>query len=730
MTRCVALRLCGMLFLFASSMSNAQTIKIPLSGTGDVPSSFGLSVNPALLENGEIELGEQKSQQFSITHTGGADEQAIEILSVEVGGQDSYEFASDYVGYNTLNAGQSFDFSVTFSPVTLGYKKAFLRIEHSGENSPHLVLMTGVGIDVPSSELKITDTDLEFGTIEVDKNANKTLTLSNAGGDGYPAINLFNVTITGDNADSFNTNFGNTVTLNPGQSTSIVTTMSSTIAGQKTAQLTIEHDGSNPTIRVDLKGTVELAPEPLPPVDDPSTPAPNPPTPGGLTSPDFLQSKLAGANPKNPTSLQFGPNGNLYVAERDGHIWEYEVERNNTNNYKVNKSNKIGLVQGIKNHNDDGSVNNGVKGRLVTGILVTGTAAKPEIFVASSDPRMAAGPSGNDSNLDTNSVIISKLTKNGGNWSKKDLIRGLPRSEENHIGNGMQLSANGNILYIAMGGHTNMGIPSNNFAGTPEYALSAAVLAINLNQIGNNTYDLPTLDDEDRNGANDNNDPFGGNDGKNMAILENNGPISIHAPGFRNSFDLLLTAEGRMYTVDNGPNAGWGDKPGGDCLGKYKQAGGNTYGDSLHYIKNKGYYGGHPNPTRGSKNNKFNDSNPQTPIQGNANPAECNYKVPGKGNNALHVFGSSTNGLGQYTASNFSGSMKGDLLAASFNKSVYRIQLNNNGDKIIGLDKFFTNLGTPLDVTSQGDNDTFPGTVWISDYAQNGIHVFEPKDYQ
>ena len=604
-----------------------------------------------------------------------------------------------------------------------------MRLEHSGENSPHLILLTGVGIDVPASELKITDNDLEFGTIEVDKTANKTLTLTNSGGNGYPAINIFNVLITDDNTNSFSSDFGNTITLNPGQSAKIVTNMTSTIAGQKEAQLSIEHDGSNPTLRVDLKGTVELAPEPEPedPVDNPNLVTP---TPGGLTAPDFLNTKLQNANPKNPTSLQIGPNGNLYVAERDGYIWEYEVTRTNTNTYSVTNSDKIGLVQSMQNHNDDGSVNNNVKGRLITGILVVGTANKPEIFVASADPRQAAGPSGNDSNLDTNSVIISKLTKNGNNWNKKDLVRGLPRSEENHVGNGMQLSPNGNILYIAMGGHTNMGLPSNNFAGIPEYALSAAIVAINLNQIGNNTYDLPTLDDEDRPGTTDNNDPFGGNNGKNMAILEANGPVSIYAPGFRNAYDLLLTDDGRMYTVDNGPNAGWGDLPAGNCLDTYKDKGGTTYGDGLHFIKNKGYYGGHPNPTRGSKNNTFNESNPQSPIQGAANPTECNYKVPGQGDGALHVFGSSTNGLTQYTASNFSGSMKGDLLAASFNKSVYRIQLNNTGDKVIGLDKFFTNLGTPLDVIAQGDNDVYPGMVWIADYAQNGIHIFEPKDYK
>jgi len=727
MIRCVATRICVVFFLFASFITSADTIQIPLSGTGKVPSSDGLSINPSLLENGEVEVGAQKAQQFSISHTGGADSPNIEILSVEVGGQDSYDFSSDYVGYNTLPAGQTLEFSVTFSPVTLGYKKAFLRVEHSGENSPHLVLLTGVGIDVPSSELKITDNNLGFGTINVDGTSTKTLTLTNAGGNGYPAVTIFNATITGDSPDAFSTNFGNTITIPPGQTTKIVTKMASTIAGQKAAQLAIEHDGSNPTIRVDLKGTVELAPEPEP--DDPDPNDPVVPNPGGLTSPDFHKTKLNNANPKNPTSLQFGPDGNLYVSERDGFIWEYEVDRTGTNTYKVTKANKIGLIQNIKNHNDNGNVNNNVKGRLVTGILVAGNANKPEIYVASADPRMGAGPTGNDSNLDTNSVIISKLTKNGNSWSKKDLVRGLPRSEENHIGNGMQLNANGNILYISMGGHTNMGVPSNNFARLPEYALSAAIVEVNLGKIGNNTYDMPTLDDEDRPGNNDNNDPFGGNNGKNMAILDPNSPVKIYSPGWRNAFDLLITTQGRMYTVDNGPNAGWGDKPAGNCLGKYKD-GGNTYGDNLHFIKNKGYYGGHPNPTRGSKNNKFNDTNPQSPIQGPANPVECQYKVPGNQDNALHVFQSSTNGLAEYKASNFSGSMKGDLLTASFNKSVYRVQLNNNGNKVVGLDKLFTNLGTPLDVTAQGDNDIFPGTVWVADYAQNGIHIFEPKDYQ
>ena len=87
-------------FAFASLSVYAQSIKIPLSGTGDVPSSTDVAINPALLENGEVELGLQRVQGFELSHTGGADAQAIEILSIEVGGQDSYDFTSDYVGYN------------------------------------------------------------------------------------------------------------------------------------------------------------------------------------------------------------------------------------------------------------------------------------------------------------------------------------------------------------------------------------------------------------------------------------------------------------------------------------------------------------------------------------------------------------------------------------------------------------------------------------------------------
>ena len=176
-----------------------------------------------------------------------------------------------------------------------------------------------------------------------------------------------------------------------------------------------------------------------------------------------------------------------------------------------------------------------------------------------------------DVNLDTNSGMISKLTKTGSTWQMTHVVRGLPRCEENHSPNGLVLDEVSNTLYVAQGGNTNAGSPSNNFGFLAEYALSAAILSIDLDVINaqyGGSYTLPTLDDPTRQNlpdGSDVNDPFGGNDGLNQAKLVIGGPVQIHAPGFRLSYDMLITKtpgrSGRMYTIGNGGNAGWGGYP-------------------------------------------------------------------------------------------------------------------------------------------------------------------------
>ncbi|HEY4109095.1 malectin domain-containing carbohydrate-binding protein [Puia sp.] len=508
----------------------------------------------------------------------------------------------------------------------------------------------------------------------------------------------------------------------------------------------------------------------------------------------FTNSLLSNATVANPTSLQFGPDGRLYVAQANGFIKIFTVVKNGTNSYSVTATETVTLINSIPNHNDDGSLAPSVTTRQVTGILVVGTAAQPMIYVSSSDSRVG-GPDG-DLNLDTNSGIVSLLTWTGSAWTKLDLIRGLPRSEENHSVNGMQLDASTNTLLLCVGGITNAGSPSINFAYTCEYALSAAILSIDLNAVnalptqgsGNSAfkYDLPTVDDPTRSnvGSADVNDPFGGNDGLNMARIVPGGPVQIFSPGYRNAYDILITKTpgkaGRIYTIDNGANPGWGgypenEGPGGNVTNNYVTGEPGSTGpgineaqvdnlDGLHFIGNIGtyvkgsYYGGHPDPIRANPNGAGLYTNNGTtgvfrtsktganplpadwPPVAAAHAVEGDFLMPGSSASpSLLTFTNSTNGLAEYTASNFNNAMKGNLLSVDYGGNMWLIKLSADGTtsinnknastKLIQDAPLAANFGqVPLDVIAQGDTGPFPGTLWVAVYQSNTIQVFEPQD--
>lgn len=511
---------------------------------------------------------------------------------------------------------------------------------------------------------------------------------------------------------------------------------------------------------------------------------------------NFNSSGLKGVVLTNPTSLQFGPDRRLYVSQQNGVIKALTITRSSANDYSVTNTETISIINSIPNHNDNGTLASGVTTRQVTGILVTGTPSNPILYVSSSDSRIG-GPNG-DLNLDTNSGVISRLTRVNGVWTKLDLVRGLPRSEENHSVNGMQLDVVSNVMYLAIGGSTNAGGPSANFALLTEYALSAAILTIDLDAIDQMPtlgsgdaaykYNLPTLDDPTRvNNADgsDVNDPWGGNDGLNQAKLVVGGPVQIYSPGYRNIYDLVITRssgrEGHLYTIDNGPNQGWGGQPDsegpwGTVTNNYVKGEPGSTGpgvndpqvnnlDNLHYVGNiftsaaGSHYGGHPTPIRANPSgaglythdgttgvfrtsttgtNPLPQDWPPVPVA-LANPIEGDYQQPGVADQALLTFSTSTNGITEYTASNFNGALKGVLLAAGYNGSVYKILLTEDGTNVTNSKQSSDKLNTevafasgfgsqPLDITAQGDTDIFPGSVWAATYGSDAITVFEPLD--
>ncbi|RMB24964.1 ASPM-SPD-2-Hydin domain-containing protein [Haloplanus aerogenes] len=580
----------------------------------------------------------------------------------------------------------------------------------------------------------------DFGTVVTGNTATETVTLTNLGNasnTSHPDITVSDVAITGTDSGQFSHNFSGSTTIAPGESSDLQVTYSPTEAQAHAATLEVTHSGANSPLTIDLTGEGTSD------------------TPVGFGSSDlqnFGQGSL--------TALEFGPDGRLYVAQQDGDIYVLNITRNGENSYSVTNQVQIGAIKDIPNHDDNGNYVAGETSRQVTGLTVGGTATQPVVYVSSSDPTIDVGT--DDDDTDTNSGAISRLTfdwNSDGSLASVDhtvMVLGLPRSEENHATNGLDLSDDENTLYVAQGGHTNKGAPGDNFGHTPEYALSGATLSIDLAQIDNNyqeknlqsynsnypsvdfLYAIPTIQNDD---ATDGDDlPFGGNDGINQAKWIADGPVQVYSSGYRNPYDLILSEDDQLYVIDNGPNGGWGGQPvnegpSGVCTNAPNEDGSYGTGDQLH-IATQGSYGGHGAPIRANPtgadiydengNVIFDINSSNSPVPASlVNPIECDYQDPTEDNSIGDTFGW-TGGIDEYTASNFGGAMQGDLLVVEGGSNVERVELNATGTGVTNQENNFFTPGSALGIAAQGDEGPFPGTVWT---ARGDITVFEPNDY-
>jgi hypothetical protein len=634
---------------------------------------------------------------------------------------------------------------------------------HVTEN-PQVNAIEIVSVEPQPGELGGPGT-VDFGQVLDGNSQTETVTVTNLGDTGDTSIDISGVSVTGTDAGDFTAGAASQTTLAPGESADVPVTFTPSSVDPMSATLEVSHDAPNTSspLTVDLSGEGASA-----------------------TDPDFGKSKLQGFSAGNPTALEWGPDDRLYVSTQGGTVYALNITRNGENSYEVVNEVQIDAVKDIPNHDDFGNIES-ESNRQITGLTVGGTAAQPVVYVGSSDPEIDVGQ--DDDDTDTNSGAISRLTIDPGSdgvlqaseVTHDVMVLGLPRSEENHATNGLDLTPDGDTLYVAQGGHTNKGAPGDNFGHTPEYALSAAILEIDLAQIENNyqaknlndydssypnldfLYAIPTIQNDD---ATDGDDlPFGGNDGINQAKLIEGGPVQVYSPGYRNPYDLVLTEDGQLYVSDHGPNGGWGGQPAdanGDIVAdaasvtNHPNEGGSfSTNDQLVGPVQEGDYAGHAAPIRANPTGAdiydangnvifdINESNSPVPSS-MVNPAEADYIPPTGGSpdpgapagsantmettSGQKVLFGPTGGTEEYTASNFGGAMEGDILQVELGGDVERIELDAAGDTVTNQETIF-NTGGPLGIDAVGDDGPFPGTVWTANHGGNDITAFEPVDY-
>lgn len=119
---------------------------IALTGTGVENSGPDANLSASTLDFGDQTVNTESAAQ-SVTITNAGDEN-LTISDVQTGGTDPQNFdASDNCHENALTPGETCQISVTFEPDDKGTYTATITITDNSTSSPHIITLSGVGID-------------------------------------------------------------------------------------------------------------------------------------------------------------------------------------------------------------------------------------------------------------------------------------------------------------------------------------------------------------------------------------------------------------------------------------------------------------------------------------------------------------------------------------------------------------------------------------------------------
>jgi len=425
----------------------------------------------------------------------------------------------------------------------------------------------------------------------------------------------------------------------------------------------------------------------------------------------------SGATPGFYTNMAKGPDGKLYAATIDGHIYRYTINADGT---LANPQ----TIDTVRTHAQTAGYTGPEANRSIIGLAFDPASTASNLKLWVTDNPAFVG----QFNVPDFSDHLAYLT--GANLDTyHDVLANLPRSIKDHETNSIAFGPDG-ALYFTQGASNAMGAPDATWYNRPEHLLTAAVLRLDTSKLPVSLpLDVKTVD------AGGPYDPFTAG-----------APLTVYASGVRNAYDLVWHSNGHLYAPTNGSAAG-GDTPAtpatlpGDCSthridgtpytgppvpGITNNAQSQT--DFVYDIKRGRYYG-HPNPTRCEW--VLDNGNPTTgadPFQVDAYPAgtqaDRNYDLADTYDAGPHA---SADGAVEYQGNAFGGALKGKLLVVRYSAgqdietfdAAASGGLSNRTTGITG----FTGFNQPLALAQ----DTATDNLYVSETGANKLTLLRPQ---
>jgi hypothetical protein len=136
---------------FAGSVSitsdaSNPNLNVPLTGSAIAATQSTLGVSPNPISVGNVVVGLSSQQTGTLTATGGN----VKLSSVVIGGTNPSEFLVSGLAFPvTIAAGNSLNFTVTFTPQASGAATATVSFTSDASNSPTAGALTGTGTPPP-----------------------------------------------------------------------------------------------------------------------------------------------------------------------------------------------------------------------------------------------------------------------------------------------------------------------------------------------------------------------------------------------------------------------------------------------------------------------------------------------------------------------------------------------------------------------------------------------------